>query len=139
MPRLLDGVIQPVPHFPDPVRGNTVFYIYASDKAHSLIASVVGIYPWFYVTLPMMPTDHILALLIAERDKLNRAIEALGAEPKRRGRLPGSKNGQPATQTVAEPAAKSVKKKWTPAQREEARARAKAMWAKRKKAARKTA
>jgi hypothetical protein len=24
-----------------------------------------------------MPTDHILALLIAERDKLNRAIEAL--------------------------------------------------------------
>jgi hypothetical protein len=26
-----------------------------------------------------MPTDHIVALLIAERDKLNRAIEALGA------------------------------------------------------------
>jgi hypothetical protein len=34
-----------------------------------------------------MPTDHILALLIAERDKLNRAIEALGGTAtKRRGR-----------------------------------------------------
>jgi len=29
--------------------------------------------------LPLMPTDHIVSLLIAERDKLNRAIEALGA------------------------------------------------------------
>jgi hypothetical protein len=33
-----------------------------------------------------MPTEHILSLLIAERDKLNRAIEALGASVKRRGR-----------------------------------------------------
>jgi hypothetical protein len=29
-----------------------------------------------------MPTDHIVALLIAERDKLNAAIEALQASPK---------------------------------------------------------
>jgi len=95
-----------------------------------------------------MPTDQILALLIAERDKINRAIEALGATTsKRRGRPPGSKNGQPAAgkkeaQAVAEPtttSAKTAKKKWTPAQREEARARAKAMWAKRKKAAKKAA
>jgi len=36
-----------------------------------------------------MPTEHILALLVAERDKLNRAIEALGGTiPKRRGRPP---------------------------------------------------
>jgi len=36
-----------------------------------------------------MPTDHILALLVAERDKLNRAIDALqGAGHKRRGRPP---------------------------------------------------
>ena len=35
-----------------------------------------------------MPTDHILSLLIAERDKLNRAIEALGASVKRVGRPP---------------------------------------------------
>ena len=30
-----------------------------------------------------MPTDHIIALLIAERDKLNRAIEALEVCPSR--------------------------------------------------------
>jgi hypothetical protein len=35
-----------------------------------------------------MPTDQIVALLIAERDKLNRAIEALQGEVKRRGRPP---------------------------------------------------
>jgi hypothetical protein len=34
----------------------------------------------------MMPTEHILSLLIAERDKLNRAIEALQGPAKRRGR-----------------------------------------------------
>jgi len=35
-----------------------------------------------------MPTDHIVSLLIAERDKLNRAIEALQGEVKRLGRPP---------------------------------------------------
>ena len=35
-----------------------------------------------------MPTEHIIALLIAERDKLNRAIEALQGPVKRRGRPP---------------------------------------------------
>jgi hypothetical protein len=33
-----------------------------------------------------MPTEHILTLLISERDKLNRAIEALGAPVNHRGR-----------------------------------------------------
>jgi len=48
-----------------------------------------------------MPTEHILALLVAERDKLNRAIEALGGSPNnRRGRPPGSKN-KPAATTIA--------------------------------------
>ncbi len=87
-----------------------------------------------------MPTDYILTLLIAERDKLNRAIEALGGGGKRRGRPPGS--GRKQSQAVAEPtatAAKTVKTTWTPAKREAARKRAKAMWAKRKKAAKKTA
>ena len=37
-----------------------------------------------------MATEHIVALLIAERDKLNRAIDALGAPVKRRGRPPAS-------------------------------------------------
>jgi hypothetical protein len=35
-----------------------------------------------------MPTAHILALLLAERDKLNRAIEALEGSPKQVGRPP---------------------------------------------------
>jgi hypothetical protein len=36
----------------------------------------------------LMPTDQILALLLAERDNLNRAIEALSGPTKRRGRPP---------------------------------------------------
>ena len=35
-----------------------------------------------------VPTEHIIAMLIAERDKLNRAIEALQGSAKRRGRPP---------------------------------------------------
>jgi hypothetical protein len=35
-----------------------------------------------------MPTDHIIALLIAERDKLTHAIEALQGPLKHRGRPP---------------------------------------------------
>ena len=35
-----------------------------------------------------MPTDQIVALLIAERDRLNRAIEVLQGPIKRRGRPP---------------------------------------------------
>jgi len=35
-----------------------------------------------------MSNENILAVLLAEREKLNRAIEALGG-PKRRGRPPG--------------------------------------------------
>lgn len=37
-----------------------------------------------------MPIEHILALLIAERDRLSRAIDALQGPTKRRGRPPGS-------------------------------------------------
>src|ERR1700685_3277522 len=36
----------------------------------------------------LMPTEHIIALLITERDKLNRAIEALQAPATRLGRPP---------------------------------------------------
>jgi hypothetical protein len=40
-----------------------------------------------------MLTEQILAVLTAERDKLNRAIEALGGTTgKRRGRPPGTRN-----------------------------------------------
>ena len=35
-----------------------------------------------------MPTDQIVALLVAERDRLNKAIEALQGPARRRGRPP---------------------------------------------------
>jgi len=40
-----------------------------------------------------MPTEHIVALLIEERDKLNRAIEALQGPLRRRGRPPKGVSG----------------------------------------------
>jgi hypothetical protein len=79
-----------------------------------------------------MSTEHILALLISERDKLNRAIEALGMPVKRRGRPP--KN--PLAAAVAAAAVKPAPRKrrvltaaWRKAQSE----RMKAYWAKRNK------
>jgi hypothetical protein len=76
-----------------------------------------------------MPTEHILALLIQERDKLNRAIEALQGT-KRRGRPPKSPfalvapadNGQRKPRT------------FTAVQRKKQTARMKAYWAAKKKA-----
>jgi hypothetical protein len=47
-----------------------------------------------------MPMDQIVALLIAEREKLNRAIEALQGPTKHRGRPP--KSATPASAPVAE-------------------------------------
>lgn len=81
-----------------------------------------------------MATDHILALLIAERDKINRAIEALGAPAgKRRGR---PRKDATATASTPAPVGKKTRKKRTfsPEMREAARQRAKAMWAKKRKA-----
>lgn len=73
-----------------------------------------------------MPTEQIVALLIAERDRLNRAIEALQGPAARRGRPPAS----------AAPAAAAPKRKrkgMTPAQRKAQSARMKAFWAARRK------
>lgn len=79
-----------------------------------------------------MPTDHILTLLIAERDKLNRAIEALSGPVKRRGRPPKSATALPATAPA--PTKKAAKKRtFTNEQREAQAARMKQYWAKRKK------
>ena len=74
-----------------------------------------------------MPTDHILALLVAERDKLNRAIEALQGA-KRRGRPP--KNPL-ALAISAAPARK--KRTFSAAQRKQQAARMKAYWAAKRK------
>jgi hypothetical protein len=75
-----------------------------------------------------MPTEQILTLLIQERDKLNRAIEALGVPLKRRGRPPKNPMAVP----EAAPAKRSGR---TPAQRKAQAKRMKEYWAKRKKEA----
>lgn len=78
-----------------------------------------------------MPTEQILALLVAERDKLNRAIEALGGIVKRRrGRPP--KNPLASIPVVAAMLAPATAKKHhmrSPAARKAQAARMKAYWA----------
>jgi hypothetical protein len=78
-----------------------------------------------------MPTEHILSLLIAERDKLTRAIEALQGSVKRRGRPP--KNPLAALAPAQAPA----RRRMSAAARKAVSARMKAYWAKRKKAVKK--
>jgi len=80
-----------------------------------------------------MPTEHIIELLIAERDKLNRAIETLQGSAKRRGRPPRHQSP-----TAALPTSAPNKKRRTAAQRKAQAERMKAYWAaKRKKEAKK--
>jgi hypothetical protein len=83
-----------------------------------------------------MPTEHIVALLIAERDKLNRAIEALAGPAKRRGRPPKNPLATAATAAAAAPPAKRHKRR-SAAQRKAQAERMKAYWAKRRKAEKK--
>jgi hypothetical protein len=72
-----------------------------------------------------MATEHILALLIQERDKLNRVIEALQGA-RRRGRPPK------AAVSLAE-AVPAKRRARTPAQRKAQAKRMREYWAKRKK------
>jgi len=80
-----------------------------------------------------MTTEHILTLLISERDKLNRAIAALGAPAPRRGRPPKAS----AIPAAVVPAAAPVRKRkpMTAAQKKALSVKMKAAWAKRKKEA----
>jgi hypothetical protein len=91
-----------------------------------------------------MATEHILALLMAERDKLTRAIEALQGPIKRRGRPP-KKPPMIATSAAPTPlnAAPAPPKKrgrtFSAAQRKAAAERMRQRWAGKKKAEAKTA
>jgi hypothetical protein len=72
-----------------------------------------------------MPTDHIVALLVTERDKLNRAIEALS---------PTERRGRPAKALASAIPPKARKKVlWTPAKKRAQAAKMKAYWAKKRK------
>jgi len=82
-----------------------------------------------------MQTDQIVSLLIAERDKLNRAIEALQGPAKRRGRPP--KNPLIAAAVAAADGLAPAKKqgrRFTAAQRAAAAERMRRRWAVKKKA-----
>jgi hypothetical protein len=79
-----------------------------------------------------MQTDHIVALLVAERDRITRAIEALQGT-KRRGRPPKNPLAAPATATPAAP--KKRRGGMSAAARKAQSERMKAQWAKRRKQA----
>jgi hypothetical protein len=83
-----------------------------------------------------MAIDQILALLIAERQKLDAAIQALGGTaPKRRGRPPKDQSlaDAPSWVTGKPDKPERKKRKFTAKQRAEQSARAKAYWAAKKK------
>jgi hypothetical protein len=82
-----------------------------------------------------METTHIVALLVAERDRLNRAIEALQGPTKRRGRPPGSgRNAASVDDSVLTAPAKKKRRRFSAAQREAASERMRQRWAAKKKA-----
>jgi hypothetical protein len=78
-----------------------------------------------------MPTEQILGFLIAERDKLNRAIEALQGPTKRRGRPPRSGAMNAAMSPAVTPERK--RRGRTAAQRKAQSEKMKKYWALRKK------
>ncbi len=82
-----------------------------------------------------MQTEHIVALLIAERDRLSRAIDALQGPAKRRGRPPkATAAAAPAAAPAAKPAGTRRKRTpMSPAARKEQSERMKAFWAARRK------
>jgi len=71
-----------------------------------------------------MLTEHIISLLIQERDRLNRAIEALGSPVKRRGR-PSKNRVAPALETRESP----VKRTFSAATRRKMAVAQKKRWA----------
>jgi hypothetical protein len=73
-----------------------------------------------------------IELLIAERDKLNKAIDALSGPRKRNGRPP--KNSVAAVTPTAAAAPKKKRRKFSAAQREAAAERMRQRWALKKKA-----
>jgi hypothetical protein len=81
-----------------------------------------------------MATEHIVALLIAERDRLSRAIDALQGPTKRRGRPPKSESAAPASAHAAAKPARKKRRKLTAAEKKAASERMKAFWAARRKA-----
>ena len=81
-----------------------------------------------------MPTEHIVTLLIAERDKLTRAIEVLQGT-RRRGRPPKDPLAVPEAGATAPEPTKRGQRTFTSAQRKAQGQRMKAYWAAKKQPA----
>jgi hypothetical protein len=82
-----------------------------------------------------MATDHIVSLLLAERDRLTLAIDALQGPAKRRGRPPGAAaSAAPAACSPAKAKPTRKRRKLTAAEKKAASERMKAFWAARRKA-----
>jgi hypothetical protein len=79
-----------------------------------------------------MDTQQIVAHLIAERDRLTKAIEALSGPTERRGRPP--KNAVASVATTVESTEPKKRRGWTAAAKKAQAAKMKAYWAARKKA-----
>jgi hypothetical protein len=77
-----------------------------------------------------MPTEQIVALLIQERDKLNRAIEVLQGPTKRLGRPPKNPLATSASASVP----KKHGRRFSAAQRRAASERMRLRWAAKRKA-----
>ena len=78
-----------------------------------------------------MAIEHILALLIQERDKLNRAIEALQGPLKRRGGLPKNRT-EPVGSVSSDGAAAKKRKPLSAATRRKMARAQKKRWAEKK-------
>jgi hypothetical protein len=77
-----------------------------------------------------MATEHILSLLIAEREKLNKAIEALSGAPKA---VSVAKPVEVFAPAAVAPVKKRKRKALSPAQKKAHSERMKAFWAARRK------
>jgi hypothetical protein len=80
-----------------------------------------------------MPMDNIIQLLIAERDRLTRAIDALQSTSARRGRPPGS-GRKPGPKPGLRPGPKPGRRGMSAAARKAQSERMKAYWAARRRA-----
>ena len=81
-----------------------------------------------------MATEHILSLLIAERDKITKAIDALGGTPKAAAPKAVAVAVTPALSAVSAPK-KRKRRALTPVQKHAHSERMKAFWAARRKKA----
>ena len=84
-----------------------------------------------------MDTQQIVSALIAERDRLNRAIEALQGPTKRRGRPPKNQFGISMVPAPA-PSTNGHKRGMSAAARKAQSRRMKAFWQKKRKEAKKS-